>query len=51
METPRITDSLASPLKKNTPSITDFVHFRERDRDRERKREIEIEEERERNRE
>ena len=45
METPRITDTLARPLKNNTPSITDFGHLREREI--ERKRAIEIEEERE----
>ena len=48
METPRITDSLASPLKKNTPSITDFGHLRERDREKEREKERDKERRRER---
>ena len=38
METPTITDRLASPLNKNTPSITDDGPLREGGRGRERER-------------
>ena len=48
METPTITDRLASPLNKITPSITDDGPLRERERKRERERERERAMERER---